>query len=581
MPSRPAVPVRGYSFGDFSTASPASQQPGQRIDQELDRLSASIDELIDWTATVLGDSGGIKPGVTAPSGPAGLVWQGDWSSSTAYGVNDAVQYGGSSWICVQAHTNQTPTAGAYWNLVAQKGADSSATSVQDVTVNSSSTALTILNNGTGYGLEVRSASGLKALRAKGYSGFFSGDTSQDPTAPLGAYGLTGTAPPTAPSGTVFHGVGYDTSVHRVVFDAFANQNQFIARRSNGSAGSPSTLNADDLISQFGVAGHNGVGLGSTVVASHKMLAGGTWSSSSMPAYHVWDVTRSTTTSAYEGARLEASGTGTARFTVVGQVRAQTLEARGTGSTQGNVTIGAAAGIARALKIQTADVDRWQLRATTTSESGSNAGCNLALTRYSDAGSSLGDAFTVARDTGVVDFATSPTVGGSPIGVAIPTGTVIWVAASSAPAGYVKCNGAALSRTTYSDLFAAIGTTFGTGDGSTTFNVPDLRGEFIRGWDDGRGVDTPRTLGSAQSAAYASHAHSGSTSSDGAHTHTVDASNVSTFGAGTGKVMLDNTGTGTAPTTSSAGSHSHTFTTSSAGGSETRPRNVALLACIKI
>lgn len=71
----------------------------------------------------------------------------------------------------------------------------------------------------------------------------------------------------------------------------------------------------------------------------------------------------------------------------------------------------------------------------------------------------------------------------------PAGIVSWYAASTAPEGWLKCNGAAVSRTTYATLFNAIGTTFGAGDGSTTFNLPDLRAQFIRGWDDSRGVDT--------------------------------------------------------------------------------------------
>jgi microcystin-dependent protein len=79
----------------------------------------------------------------------------------------------------------------------------------------------------------------------------------------------------------------------------------------------------------------------------------------------------------------------------------------------------------------------------------------------------------------------------------PAGTVIYTARSTAPTGYLKANGAAVSRTTYATLFSAIGTTYGGGDGSTTFNLPDLRGEFVRGLDDGRGVDTSRTLGSSQ------------------------------------------------------------------------------------
>ncbi|WP_231679148.1 phage tail protein, partial [Ralstonia pseudosolanacearum] len=52
--------------------------------------------------------------------------------------------------------------------------------------------------------------------------------------------------------------------------------------------------------------------------------------------------------------------------------------------------------------------------------------------------------------------------------------------------------------TYAALYAEIGTTFGAGDGAATFNLPDLRGEFLRGWDDGRGVDSGRGIGTWQS-----------------------------------------------------------------------------------
>ena len=79
----------------------------------------------------------------------------------------------------------------------------------------------------------------------------------------------------------------------------------------------------------------------------------------------------------------------------------------------------------------------------------------------------------------------------------PAGAVQFFAMDTAPVGWLKANGAALSRTTYANLFAAIGTRFGEGDGSTTFNLPDLRGLFLRGWDDGRGLDKNRELGSWQ------------------------------------------------------------------------------------
>jgi len=95
---------------------------------------------------------------------------------------------------------------------------------------------------------------------------------------------------------------------------------------------------------------------------------------------------------------------------------------------------------------------------------------------------------------------------------MPTGTVFLYAGSTVPAGCLKTNGAAVSRTTYAKLFAVIGTRFGAGDGSTTFNVPETRGEFPRFWDDGRGIDTNRVLGSAQIDALQSHYHALPTSS---------------------------------------------------------------------
>ena len=98
----------------------------------------------------------------------------------------------------------------------------------------------------------------------------------------------------------------------------------------------------------------------------------------------------------------------------------------------------------------------------------------------------GAASTVLTSDGTDIAWAAPAV---PVGV--PSGTVIYHAANTAPTGFLKANGAAVSRSTYSDLFTAIGTTFGVGDGSTTFNVPDLRGEFMRGWDDSRGVDGSR------------------------------------------------------------------------------------------
>ena len=67
--------------------------------------------------------------------------------------------------------------------------------------------------------------------------------------------------------------------------------------------------------------------------------------------------------------------------------------------------------------------------------------------------------------------------------AMPAGTVIAFAANSNPEGFLVCNGAAVSRNTYLKLFEAIGTIYGAGDGTTTFNIPDLRGRYIEGQND--------------------------------------------------------------------------------------------------
>ena len=69
--------------------------------------------------------------------------------------------------------------------------------------------------------------------------------------------------------------------------------------------------------------------------------------------------------------------------------------------------------------------------------------------------------------------------------------------STVPDGYLECAGQEISRTTYAALFTKLGTTYGPGDGTTTFILPDLRGQFLRGWDHGRGIDSGRTIGSDQ------------------------------------------------------------------------------------
>jgi len=188
----------------------------------------------------------------------------------------------------------------------------------------------------------------------------------------------------------------------------------------------------------------------------------------------------------------------------------------------------------------------------------------------------------------------------------PPGAVIWYAGSTAPTGYLKANGDSIPNGSgtvqgvsadYSGLYAVVG-------GS----LPDLRGEFIRALDDGRGVDGSRAIRSTQAQQAESHTHvattgtdgahihsGGTTNSAGAHTHGIDA-DYSPNESGTRSIECENDShPSNNMDTHSAGAHSHTVTVTdqdsahthtisvqnqSGGGTETRPRNVALLACIK-
>lgn len=152
------------------------------------------------------------------------------------------------------------------------------------------------------------------------------------------------------------------------------------------------------------------------------------------------------------------------------------------------------------------------------------------------------------------------------------GSIQWFPANAAPTGFLKCDGSLVSRATYARLYAFAAASgnivaeaswsansggFSSGDLSTTFRLPDLRGEFIRGWDDSRGVDSGRAIGTRQADMLKDHTHNYTDSSGGQH----GSSGVP------GGVIVG------ATATSGVNSPNN-------GGTETRPRNVALLACIK-
>lgn len=148
---------------------------------------------------------------------------------------------------------------------------------------------------------------------------------------------------------------------------------------------------------------------------------------------------------------------------------------------------------------------------------------------------------------------------------VPVGTTIEWRTATVPDDYLECDGSAISRTTYASLFAVIGTMYGVGDGSTTFNIPDDRGEFKRGFDNTAGND-PDAASRADRGDGTTGDNIGTKQSDeiGSHTHSA-------------KTTTNNPNVTTGGTAIAGWSDGDTGAT---GGNETRPRNISVIYCIK-
>ena len=182
---------------------------------------------------------------------------------------------------------------------------------------------------------------------------------------------------------------------------------------------------------------------------------------------------------------------------------------------------------------------------------------------------------------------------------VPSGAVFCMAIDTIPSGYLECNGQVVNRTTYAALFAVIGVTYGAGNGSTTFQLPDLRGEFIRGSDRGKGIDSGRQTGSSQTGNFGQHLHSvdltvSNRSLTGNVSH-LSGSLAQNPGTASGILSRGTTqsatgapgGSGSASALGVDASHDHTVvgntgnTGSTSNTNETRPRNIAMMYIIKI
>jgi microcystin-dependent protein len=175
---------------------------------------------------------------------------------------------------------------------------------------------------------------------------------------------------------------------------------------------------------------------------------------------------------------------------------------------------------------------------------------------------------------------------------IPVGTIVAYAGAVPPSGWLNCNGSEINRTTYNNLFSVIGISWGAGNLTTTFNLPDLRGRFLRGLSGSSNVDEDKTsrtalfsggntgnnVGTYQSENYKSHNHSGTTGTGNSKFYrTVE--NAGTSSAAnhqTGWTGGDNQDREDNQWNNS--DHNHNIP--SDGGNETRPDNAAVIYIIK-
>jgi microcystin-dependent protein len=154
------------------------------------------------------------------------------------------------------------------------------------------------------------------------------------------------------------------------------------------------------------------------------------------------------------------------------------------------------------------------------------------------------------------------------GAATPAGAVMPFAMDSAPSGWLAANGDAVSRSTYADLFSAIGTTHGAGNGSTTFNLPDLRGIFVRG------SGSQEISGTTYSKSFATKERDAFQ----AHKHTLRTRN--SFGGDTDYVSREAGGNTIVTANAMVGYAADGSNGTPRTATETRPANIALLYCIK-
>lgn len=567
----PTAPVKDFNFTAFAAVNPTTPPPGQQLDQEFNRTNTSVKEAIEFVRQAIGDDGKIKSaaidisaldtvqgtqgpqGIQGPEGPAGPQGpQGEVGPQGPQGIQGQQGIAGQSY---------TPDVVSTSSMRVLYDAEPQGFSFLDAV---SGTLYFKLSNTAGD-WSIGSPFGRGPQGPEGPQGPQGPQGIQGIQGPTGAQGPQGNVGPAGAAGPAGSMVRYGTTVP----DNALGNNGDLYLRSNGDlydkTGGVWTLRTS-LIGPEGPQGATGLtgAQGPQGIQGPQGVAGPTG-----PVGPPGEVSTAQLNAAVAG--LNATIDGLAVADING------LQAALDASTPAGMIDEYAGNVPPTgwLKCNGAVVSRTTYAALFAALVRRRVGATITI-------ASPAVISWPAHGLSVNDPVVFTTTGALPTG--IEAGTTYFVASAgfatdsfrvSATAG-----GAAIDTSgTQSGTHTIENAPWGRGDGSTTFALPDLRGEFVRGWDDGRGIDTNRVFGSAQASQNLAHNHTGTADSAGAHTHPINT--FATKALGLGPVTTNgNTSSPATASTNSAGAHTHSLTIADSGGTEARPRNMALLYCIK-
>lgn len=548
--------VRGYGFANYQSSNPTSPLPGNRVDVELDDISDSLGQTQTALQDIRRSDGALNNGIVTPESfsTASLAlmqdwnFRGAWVALTAYAANDVVSRAGATYVVPVAYTSS-----------ASLDTDLSNGDLLLFANPPGALGQILFASFDGDGTTVSFNVGVTLVDPKQVQVFVdSGVVSPEVYSVSGSNIVLDSAPPVGVDNVLVFGAdlaGTTSSAEAVASAAAASV--------SAAAALASETAAETAESNAGTAEINAQGYATDAAASASAAA----ASAASIDISLSGANTFTGSNAFNGA---FALNGLQSETLVSTTNDLALGATANSleiDLTGDQTLNGLTGGAEGREIRLRNIDASETLIISHDASGSTAANRFALPagksfsvlpgtsvvlRYSSSRWRLiAQTFSTGTDAG--DLVQLDANGIIDPSLSLPSGMTFYWPSDNPPSWALERDGSAISRAIYAKLFAVIGTTYGAGDGSTTFNLPDDRGEFIRGWDNGRGVDSGRVFGSTQADEFKSHSHNMSAANGVAY----------------------NGGSNTGPMSGFAG----TFTSDLTGGAETRPRNRAYLPCI--